>query len=255
MTAATPDEVPKPTVTRKRPSTASSSRPSTGRQSGPPPMRSTCSVLCSLPAAHLHRGAGIICEQDVAVKLRDGVTIYTDIYRPEGETNIPVIICWGPFGKRPGDAPANGSSWGSPGNGFQNGQVRISRPGVLVQTRLRDRQRRSKRHWSLRRGHHLSVPRTAGTATTSSNGLRPSTGVTAKSPCSQFGRRHGHMAHRRGAAAPPHLYRPVEGTGDLYRESHFVGGIYGSFGEGFSLPSSGTSTSTTTRPWPRSIPS
>ncbi len=57
---------------------------------------------------------GIICEQDMAVKLRDGVTMYTDIYRPEGETNIPVIICWGPFGKRPGDAPSEWQLMGVP---------------------------------------------------------------------------------------------------------------------------------------------
>ena len=48
-------------------------------------------------------GPGIICEQDVAVKMRDGITIYTDIYRPEGEKDIPCIISWSPFGKRPGD--------------------------------------------------------------------------------------------------------------------------------------------------------
>lgn len=46
---------------------------------------------------------GIICEQDVPVKLRDGITIYTDIYRPENETNIPVLISWSMYGKRPGD--------------------------------------------------------------------------------------------------------------------------------------------------------
>ena len=44
----------------------------------------------------------IICEQDVACVLRDGTTIYSDIYRPANATEpVPVIICWGPFGKRP----------------------------------------------------------------------------------------------------------------------------------------------------------
>lgn len=46
---------------------------------------------------------GIICEQDVPVKLRDGITIYTDIYRPKGEDNIPVLVSWSMYGKRPGD--------------------------------------------------------------------------------------------------------------------------------------------------------
>lgn len=46
---------------------------------------------------------GLICEQDVPVKLRDGVTIYTDIFRPKDQTNIPVLVSWSMYGKRPGD--------------------------------------------------------------------------------------------------------------------------------------------------------
>ncbi|WP_433678284.1 CocE/NonD family hydrolase [Nocardia sp. CA-119907] len=46
---------------------------------------------------------GIICEQDQPVVLRDGTTIYTDIYRPDTTTAVPVIIAWSYFGKRPGD--------------------------------------------------------------------------------------------------------------------------------------------------------
>ncbi|MFC1901471.1 CocE/NonD family hydrolase [Chloroflexota bacterium] len=45
---------------------------------------------------------GICYERDVAVKMRDGVTIYTDVYRPEGVTNVPAIIAWSPYGKRAG---------------------------------------------------------------------------------------------------------------------------------------------------------
>lgn len=43
---------------------------------------------------------GIRYERDVAVKMRDGVTIYVDVYRPDGQTNLPAVICWSPFGKR-----------------------------------------------------------------------------------------------------------------------------------------------------------
>ncbi len=44
----------------------------------------------------------IICDQDVPCILKDGTTIYSDIYRPaNAPEQIPVIICWGPFGKRP----------------------------------------------------------------------------------------------------------------------------------------------------------
>jgi predicted acyl esterase len=42
---------------------------------------------------------GILCDQDVGVKLRDGVTIYADIYRPKDAGPVPLIVSWGPFGK------------------------------------------------------------------------------------------------------------------------------------------------------------
>lgn len=48
---------------------------------------------------------GIICEQDVACTLRDGVTIYSDIYRPKHATEpVPVILAWSFYGKRPFEA-------------------------------------------------------------------------------------------------------------------------------------------------------
>lgn len=43
--------------------------------------------------------AGIICEYDVAVTMRDGVKIYVDIFRPEKEEKYPVLIAWAPYGK------------------------------------------------------------------------------------------------------------------------------------------------------------
>ena len=45
---------------------------------------------------------GIRYERDIAVKMRDGVTIYTDTYYPDGAKNIPAIISWSPYGKRQG---------------------------------------------------------------------------------------------------------------------------------------------------------
>lgn len=45
----------------------------------------------------------ILWERDVALKLRDGVTIYTDIYRPaNAKYKSPAIISAGPFGKNGG---------------------------------------------------------------------------------------------------------------------------------------------------------
>ncbi|MFE7083633.1 CocE/NonD family hydrolase [Priestia megaterium] len=44
----------------------------------------------------------IVFEKDVAVTLRDGVTIYVDVFRPVGEEKVPVIIAWSPYGKGQG---------------------------------------------------------------------------------------------------------------------------------------------------------
>jgi predicted acyl esterase len=44
----------------------------------------------------------IIFERDAAVKLRDGVTIYTDVFRPAGNATSPAIVAWGPYGKEIG---------------------------------------------------------------------------------------------------------------------------------------------------------
>jgi uncharacterized protein len=45
-------------------------------------------------------------DKDVAVTLRDGVTIYVDVYRPAGTHPVPVIVAWSPYGKGEGSAPA-----------------------------------------------------------------------------------------------------------------------------------------------------
>ncbi|MHA6195321.1 CocE/NonD family hydrolase [Pseudomonas wadenswilerensis] len=44
----------------------------------------------------------IVFEKDVAVTLRDGVTIYVDVFRPVGTEKVPVIVAWSPYGKGQG---------------------------------------------------------------------------------------------------------------------------------------------------------
>jgi uncharacterized protein len=44
----------------------------------------------------------IVFEKDVAVELRDGVTIYVDLFRPAGAEKVPVIVAWSPYGKGQG---------------------------------------------------------------------------------------------------------------------------------------------------------
>ena len=58
---------------------------------------------------------GILCEQDVPVKMRDGVTIYCDIYRPKDESQkYPAIVSWSWFGKRPGEGMSEWQIMGVP---------------------------------------------------------------------------------------------------------------------------------------------
>jgi predicted acyl esterase len=56
-------------------------------------------------------------DQDASVKLRDGTTIYLDIYRPdgpEGVSDLPTIVAWCFFGKRPSDSPKTWQVHGVP---------------------------------------------------------------------------------------------------------------------------------------------
>ncbi|WNG28271.1 CocE/NonD family hydrolase [Cystobacter fuscus] len=48
----------------------------------------------------------VVFEKDVAVTLRDGVTIYVDVFRPAGTEKVPVIVAWSPYGKSQGTAPS-----------------------------------------------------------------------------------------------------------------------------------------------------
>ena len=46
---------------------------------------------------------GRIIERDIAVVLRDGVTVYLDLYRPESSAEpLPALLAWGPYGKHTG---------------------------------------------------------------------------------------------------------------------------------------------------------
>lgn len=58
----------------------------------------------------------IVQEKDVPVAMRDGVTIYLDIYRPRDVTGpLPVLLAWGPYGKH------NTKSQLWPGAGIEDG--------------------------------------------------------------------------------------------------------------------------------------
>jgi len=51
------------------------------------------------PHSKVDKERGIICEYNVAVSMRDGIKIYSDVFRPEKEGKYPALIAWGPYGK------------------------------------------------------------------------------------------------------------------------------------------------------------
>jgi predicted acyl esterase len=175
---------------------------------------------------------GIICEQDIPVTLRDGVIIYTDIYRPIGQINIPVIISWSLFGKRPGDVEAEWQTMGVP-------------PGTV--TRMTKFESADPGYW-CRQGYAVANvdPRGVGHSQGDVNFFGTQDGrdghdfiewLATQYWCNgkvgMFGNSGVAMTQWRIAAEqPPHLtcIAPWEGTGDLYRESFFEGGIPGMFG-------------------------
>ena len=79
------------------------------------PMAAMFSYCAKLNPRTYEAAPGIICEQDVAVPMRDGTIIYADIYRPANTTEkVPVIISWGPFGKRPAEGQDDWKLMGVP---------------------------------------------------------------------------------------------------------------------------------------------
>jgi hypothetical protein len=66
---------------------------------------------------------GIRVSQDVGVKLRDGITIYADVFRPDGplgETDLPAIISWAYYGKRSNLPGQDNFTLGVPANSCSN---------------------------------------------------------------------------------------------------------------------------------------
>lgn len=51
------------------------------------------------PPASMPLPCDVTWERDIPVKLRDGVTIYTDVLRPVNATRAPAIVAWSPYGK------------------------------------------------------------------------------------------------------------------------------------------------------------
>ena len=72
--------------------------------------------------------------KDVAVILRDGVTIYVDVLRPAGAEKVPVIVAWSPYGKGQGTSRSVMGVFGLVGldNGIVSRFDRITVPAYVV---------------------------------------------------------------------------------------------------------------------------
>jgi predicted acyl esterase len=170
---------------------------------------------------------GIICEQDVPVKMRDGVTIYVDIFRPENETNIPALVSWSFYGKRPGEAM---SEW----------QIMGVAPGTV--SKLAKFESPDPLYWCYR-GYAVANadPRGVGYSEgdislfgsqDARDGYDFIEWLAEQWWCNGKVGMSGNSAvamtqWRVAAQCPPHLacIAPWEGTSDIYGESIYEGGI------------------------------
>lgn len=72
----------------------------------------------------------VVFEKDVAVRLRDGVTIHVDLFRPAGAAQVPVIVAWSPYGKGQGTSASAMGVFGMVGldNGIVSGLEKFEGP-------------------------------------------------------------------------------------------------------------------------------
>jgi uncharacterized protein len=169
----------------------------------------------------------IICMQDVACKMRDGVTIYCDIYRPDCGEQIPVIISWGFFGKRPGEGMDDWKIMGVP-------------HGVI--SKMSKHESADPAFW-CRHGYAIANVDIRGSGHSEGNlhlfGTRDAFDgydfiewIAGQFWCNGKVAIYGNSAlamvqWRIAASQPPHLaaIAPWEGTSDMYRESVYEGGV------------------------------
>jgi predicted acyl esterase len=172
----------------------------------------------------------IFFEKDVAVTMRDGVTIYVDVFRPAGTEKVPVIVAWSPYGKSGGTAPSTTGIFAIVGldNGIVSGLEKFEGP--------------DPDYW-VAQGYAICNP--------DPRGIAESEGDSA-----MFGSQEGKDCHDliewlaeqewcsgkvamsgtsylafsqwyTAAEQPPHLaaINPVEGFSDAYRDLAYRGGM------------------------------
>ena len=177
----------------------------------------------------------VLCMQDQAIKMRDGITIYADIYIPKTALDepVPLIISWSFFGKRPWEQPIQRMRpMGCP-KGTVSDVCKFESSDPL--------------YWCYEGYAVANVdPRGIGNSEGDFQTFGTQDGRdgydfiewAATQPwctgkIAMFGNSGVAMSQWRVAAEqPPHLtcIAPWEATGDMYRESLMEGGIPGLFG-------------------------
>lgn len=197
-----------------------------------PPVDSRTLVL---EKGSVHRASGralpcdLVVEQDAVVPMRDGALLYADIYRPRGDTPVPVILCYTPYSKR-------GGWWNEHFNATRFGVP----PGDL--SGLQPFEGLDPAYW-CDHGYAIAVVDAAGTSHSGGNEVFVGSagGLNAHDVIEWLGRQpwctgkvgmagNSYLAMIQWAAAatePPHLaaIAPWEGLTDLYREVSVRGGI------------------------------
>ncbi|MCL5734708.1 MAG: CocE/NonD family hydrolase [Actinobacteria bacterium] len=74
-----------------------------GRYPGFRPGTTTLKAGTVVKPGHRALTCDVLFERDVAVQLRDGITIYTDVFRPVDGRDLPAIVAWSPYGKEMGN--------------------------------------------------------------------------------------------------------------------------------------------------------
>jgi len=172
----------------------------------------------------------IVLEKDVAVTLRDGVTICVDVLRPAGTDKVPVIVAWSPYGKSGGTAPSTVSIFGIVGldNSVVSGLEKFEGPDPA--------------YWCAQ-GYAICNPDPRGIATSEGDSFlwdrregqdchdliewlavqEWCTGKVAMSGTSYLAVTQWFTA----AEQPPHLaaINPWEGVSDVYRDLVMRGGM------------------------------
>jgi len=82
--------------------------------------KESCKFLPPLNTRTYLAEEGVECMQDVPVKMRDGIIIYADIYKPVTMEKTPLIVSWSFYGKRPFDSQDTWHIMGVPSDTVSN---------------------------------------------------------------------------------------------------------------------------------------